>query len=145
MMEICNISVTEGRRYAESESQSDPYIFSDDDVLILGHDWVKRTSQILLANPEYAIASTLSIVEGENQARGSGDIYEMHAVGQPMLIRKGICTDLPEMTLSQECGILHKLVLSKGYKMGLINGDPPLRHNHLGHGFSTDPALRWGY
>jgi hypothetical protein len=142
-----DLGIRENREFAEKQSQSDPYIFTDNDLLILGKDWVTRTTNILLAHPEYAIASTLSIVEGENQAKGQGEIYEMHAVGQPMLIRKGACVNLPPMDLNSECGALHKMVLGQGRKMGLIQGveGMPLRHNHLGHGFSSNPALRWGY
>ncbi len=134
--------IREGREWAERIAASDPYIFTDDDVLIVGKDWVKRGTEAMLAHPEYAVCSSLSLVEGENLATGTGTIYDMHAVGAPMWIRKGILTDLPEMTLDQECGVIHKYVLDKGYKEGLING---LRHNHLGHGFSSNPILHWGF
>lgn len=147
LLDVVDYSIREAREYAEANASSDPYIFTDDDVLIMGTDWVKRAVEIMLRHPEYAIVSTLSIIEGENQAKGEGEIYEMHAVGAPMLIRKGICVNLPEMTLDNECGTLHKFVLDKGFKMGLLNGTNgnPLRHNHLGHGFSSNPALRWAY
>lgn len=131
-----------GRIMAEDWAKSDPYIVTDDDVLIMGKDWVQRGTEAMLANPEYAVCSTLSMVEGENLAKGEGVIYPMHAVGAPMWIRKGILKDLPEMDLNSECGVIHKYVLDKGYKEGLING---LRHNHLGHGFSSNPSLFWGY
>jgi len=130
------------RELAEHEAKSDPYIFTDDDVLIVGKDWVKRGVEALLAHPEYAIVSSLSLVEGENLAKGTGTIYEMHAVGAPSFIRKGFCKDLPPMDINSECGVLHKHVLDQGKKMGLVNG---LRHNHLGHGFSGNPALHWGF
>jgi len=130
------------RMEAEQLAESDPYIFTDDDVLIVGKDWVKRGVEALLANPEYAIVSSLSLVEGENLAKGTGTIYEMHAVGAPSFIRKGFCTNLPDMDINSECGVLHKHVLDQGKKMGLVNG---LRHNHLGHGFSGNPALHWGF
>lgn len=139
---LSDMGIREARKAAEELASSDPYIFTDDDVLIVGKDWVKRGVEAMLANPEYAVCSSLSLIEGENLATGTGTIYEMHAVGQPMFIRKGILSDLPEMTLDQECGIIHKYVLDKGFKEGLING---LRHNHLGHGFSSNPALHWGY
>lgn len=145
--EIADMPIREGRYYAELEAQSDPYLFIDDDVLLVGKDWVERGARIVLNNPRFAIVSCLSLVEGENMARPSCDdeIYPMHAVGQPMFIRKGICVDLPEMSLDQECGILHKLVLDKGFEMGLFHPRLLLRSNHMGHGFSSNPILRWGF
>ena len=138
----CDTDVRTVREQAEEIAKSDPYIFTDDDVLIVGKDWVKRGVEALLAHPEYAIVSSLSLVEGENLAKGTGTIYEMHAVGAPSFIRKGFCKDLPPMDINSECGVLHKHVLDQGKKMGLVNG---LRHNHLGHGFSGNPALHWGF
>ena len=87
----------------------------------------------------------VTLVEGENQAvppPGAGLIYPMHWVGAPMWIRKGILTDLPGMTLNNECEQIHNYVLAKGFQEGLITG---LRHLHLGHGFSSTPGLDFGY
>ena len=145
MHTLIGVGVREGRVHAEKTSRSDPYIYTDDDVLIVGKRWVERGTEAMLANPEYAVASTLSLVEGENLAKppvGPGAIYEIHSVGAPMWIRKGILTDLPEMDMNMECGIINQYVLSKGFKEGLIAG---LRHNHLGHAFSSNPSLHWGF
>lgn len=140
---LYDCDVRKARTIAEETSESDPYIFTDDDVLIVGKDWVRRGVEALLSMPEYGIVSSLSLVEGENLAKGSGTIYPMHAVGQPMFVRKGICGDLPEdFNFTYECQILQKLCEDKGRKMGLVNG---LRHNHLGHGFSGSPCHFWGY
>jgi hypothetical protein len=73
------------------------------------------------------------------------EIYPMHAVGQPMLVRKGACAKLPEITMNNECGEMHAMVLAMGKKQGLLWGNPPLRHMHMGHGFSSNPNLHWGY
>jgi len=137
-----DMGIREGRQFAEQTALSDPYIVTDDDVLLVGKDWVNRAVKAMLGHPEYRACSTLSLVEGENQATGEGEIYEMHAVGAPMIIRKGTMVDLPDMDLNNECGTIHKMILDRGGKEGLING---LRHNHLGHGFSSNPALFWGY
>lgn len=139
---VRDVGIREGRVLAEEWTHSDPYIYTDDDVLILGKDWVQRGLDVMLSHSEFAVCSTLSMIEGENLAKGEGDIYEMHAVGAPMWIRKGILTNLPPMDLNSECGVIHKHVLDKGFKEGLING---LRHNHLGHGFSSNPILHWGF
>jgi len=139
-----DMGIREARQCAEVSSRSDPYIFTDNDVLIVGKRWVERGTEAMLANPEYAVCSTLSLIEGENLAKppeGSGSIYPVHSVGAPMWIRKNILTDLPEMDMNMECGILWEYVKAKGYKEGLIAG---LRHNHMGHGFSSNPSLCYG-
>jgi hypothetical protein len=132
----------EVRRFAEMAADSDPYIICDDDILIWGKDWVKRGLEAMEHHPEYGICSTLSLVEGENQATGQGEIYPMHSVGQPMWVRKGICTEIPkDTTFTYECQVIHKLCERKGFKMGIISG---IRHNHIGSGFSNQPEHRWG-
>lgn len=159
---LVDFGIREGRAKAEEMAESDPYIYTDNDVLIVGKDWVKRAASAILTYPEYAAVSSLSLVEGENQAKcppeydGMTLIYPMHAVGAPMIIRKGffkfalgpnlfdpadLAPVVPEMDLNSECGVLHKYCLDRGWKEGLVNG---LRHNHLGHGFSSNPALHWG-
>ena len=139
---LCDMGIRQGRQIAEEEATTDPYIVTDDDVLIVGKDWVKRGREAMLGNKEFAVCSSLSLIEGENLATGTGTIYDMHAVGAPMWIRKGVLKEFPEMDLNSECGVIHKMVLDLGYREGLING---LRHNHLGHGFSSNPALHWGF
>jgi hypothetical protein len=134
--------IREGRLFADEWAKSDPYIITDDDVLIVGKDWVKRGLEAMLANPEYGVCSTLSLVEGENEAKGSGVIYPMHAVGQPMWIRKGLMADLPPFDFTFECQVIQSHIEAKGFKEGIING---LRHNHIGHGFSGTPVHFWGY
>jgi hypothetical protein len=137
--------IREGRQFAEEHASGEIYIYSDDDVVVVGHNWIERGLKVMLAHPEYAVASSLSLIEGENLAKppaGAGDIYDMHAVGAPMWVRKGILTDLPEMTLNNECGKIDDYVKAKGFKEGLITG---LRHSHLGHGFSSTPGLDFGY
>lgn len=137
--------IREGRLWAEEHAVSDPYIFTDDDVVIHGKDWLARGRDVVLGNPEYACCSTLSLVETENVARPmNGElIYPMHWVGAPMWVRKGILgDDLPEMTLGSECGVIHEYVKQKGFQEGLIAG---IRHMHLGYGFSSNPNLHTGY
>ena len=140
-----NLGIRQARAYAEQHASSDPYIYTDDDVVIVGKNWIKRGVEAMLANPEYKVCSSLSLIEGENLAvppPGAGAIYPMHSVGAPMWIRKGFLTDLPEMTLNSECGLIDEYVKAQGFKEGLITG---LRHLHLGHGFSSTPGLDFGY
>ena len=138
-----NVGIREGRERAEREAMSDIYIFTDDDCLPVGKKWVERGLAIMQAHPEYAVCSTLSLIEGENIAKGDGDVYPMHMVGAPMWIRRGVLTDLPEMDLNNECGEIHDYVLAKGFKEGLLSNS--LRHNHIGNAFSSNPGLHWGF
>ena len=144
---LVDYPIREGRQFAENSAKSDPYIFTDSDVLIVGKDWVKRGTETFLADSSYGAVSTLSLVETENAAlpKTENDIYPMHWVGAPMWIRKGLLTDLPEMTLGSECGVIHDYLKEKGYAEGLFNPSLKLRHNHLGSGFSSNPNLHWGY
>jgi hypothetical protein len=137
--------IREGRLWAEEAASSEIYIYTDSDVLPHGKDWLCRGLKAMQANPEYAILSSLSLIESENRAVGPENsvVYDVAWVGAPMWVKKGILSDdLPPMTLGSECGIIDTYVKAKGYKCGLING---LRHLNMGHGFSTDPAQRWGY
>jgi len=147
---LVDYPIREGRQFAENSAKSDPYIFTDSDVLIVGKDWVERGTKFFLGNPvgKYGAVSTLSLVETENAATPPSDlpvIYPMHWVGAPMWIRKGLLTDLPEMTLGSECGVIHDYLKEKGYAEGLFNPSLKLRHNHLGHAFSSNPNLHWGF
>ena len=141
---LVDAGIREGREEAERKATTDPYIFTDDDVVVHGKDWTMRGREIFLRNPEYAVASTLSLIESENAAVGPEwvEIYPMHWVGAPMWIRKGVLTDLPEMDLGGECRVIHEVVDKLGRKEGLIAG---IRHMHLGYGFSSNPNLHWGY
>jgi hypothetical protein len=131
--------IREARLWAEQNATSDPYIFTDDDVLPFGKDWLDRGTRILLAHPEYAIASTRSVIKEEMCSEGPGDIYEVRCVGAPMWIRKGILgPDVPELPFRDECILLDAYVRKKGYKEGIING---IMHHHLGFGCATDPTL----
>src|SRR5215475_3158886 len=70
-----SMGIREGRMQAEREAQSDPYIYTDDDVLIVGEKWVERGTRVMLDNPHFAVVSTLSLVEGENLAQPTnGDL-----------------------------------------------------------------------
>jgi hypothetical protein len=151
--ELYEPSPNRARAAAEERAESDPYIFTDDDVLIVGKDWVSRALEVFQRHPEYGVVSTLSLVESENLAipgsiSGNGDeklmeIYPMHAVGQPMFVRKGISVDMPEFTLDQECFALQRLCEAKGMHTGLFHPNLRIRHNHMGHGFSSNPVLAW--
>lgn len=136
--------IREGRREAETLAESDPYIYTDDDVLPWGKNWIATGRAILLAHPEYAVASTRSVIKNEMCVEGPGDIYPVHAVGAPMWIRKGILgEDLPlEFPFVSECQLIDNYVAAKGYKEGILNG---IWHLHLGYGFSTTPQFVAGY
>lgn len=141
---IVDMGIREARLYAEKYSCSEIYIFTDDDVLPWGKDWVKTGLERMLRNPEYAACSTMSVIAEEmlNHTPPDTEIYEVPCVGAPMWIRKGYMADLPEFEFVSECVVIHNHLRIKGKKEGFFNG---LRHVHLGFGFATDPKLVRGY
>jgi hypothetical protein len=140
---LLDFDILRARKVAEEFSQSDPYIFTDDDVLPMGRNFLLRGRNVMLSQPEYAVCSTLSLIEGENLAKGPPEalIYEVRGVGAPMWIRKGVLTELPEMDLNLECGKIDALVYSLGRKEGLFGNG--LRHMHMGHGYSGRADMAW--
>lgn len=140
---IVDRPIREARLRAEELATSDPYLFLDDDVLPFGKNWIRKGTAILLANPEYAIASTRSVIKEEmlnlSHEQEEADIFEARCVGAPMWIRKGILKDdLPEFQFREECVAIDAYVRQKGFKEGIING---IFHHHLGYGCATDPSL----
>lgn len=136
--------VRAARLRAERDATTDPYIFTDDDVLPWGKDWVEIGTAAMLANPEYGACSTRSVIAEEmgNYNPPEGAIYEVPAVGAPMWIRKGYLHDLPEFMFVEECIVIHNHLRLKGKKEGIIAG---IRHLHLGFGFATREDLVRGY
>jgi hypothetical protein len=136
----------EARFEAEALAKSDPYIFTDDDVLIHGKNWIARGTDILLAHPDYGAASTKSLIVNESPfdtKEKECDIFPVPCVGAPMWMRKGVLEeDLPQYLFVSECIEIHNYMKSKGYKQGIING---IFHVHIGHGFSTTEEFVWGY
>ena len=135
--------IRETRLRAEKEATSDIYIFTDDDVLPFGKDWIAHGTRILLAHPEYALASTQSVIKEEmlnlSHAQEEADIFEARCVGAPLWVRKGILgDDLPDFPFRDECVALDAYVLKKNYKSEIIND---IRHHHLGFGCTTNPTL----
>jgi len=140
---LWNMPIRAARLHAEKMATTDPYIFTDDDVLPFGKDWIAHGTRILLAHPEYALASTQSVIKEEmlnlSHAQEEADIFEARCVGAPLWVRKGILgDDLPDFPFRDECVALDAYVLKKGFKSGIING---IRHHHLGFGCATDPTL----
>ena len=129
------------RHWADSHSKSELYIFTDDDCLIVGKDWIARGLEAMHKCPEYGIGATLSLIEGENVAKGEGIMYPMHMVGHPMFVRKGLLADVQIPDWPRECAHIQLHIERKGFREGIING---LRHNHLGHGFSGTPGHDFG-
>lgn len=132
----------------DEKALSEVYVVTDDDLLILGKNWVKRVTDILLRHPEYGAISTLSVIERENTLRPPNDtdeLYEAHAIGAPMVIRKGVIAGVPEMDLNSECMVIYEHLKAKGLKEGIVNPAFNLRHNHCGNGFSNNLDMRWGY
>lgn len=140
---VVDKGIREARVYAEKKATSDPYIFTDDDVLPFGKDWIARGTRILLDHPEFAIASTQSVIKEEmlnlSHEQQEAEIFDARCVGAPMWIRKGVLgPDLPDFPFRDECVVIDHYVRQKGFKEGIINCQ---WHHHLGFGCATDPTL----
>jgi hypothetical protein len=131
------------RLHAEKESESDIYIFEDDDCLPHGKNWTNIGLTAMMRHPEYGACSTKSLIVNESPFNGDGDIFPVPCVGAPMWVRRGIIkNDLPKYLYVSECIEIHSYMKKKGFLQGIING---IFHVHLGHGFSTDPRWVVGY
>jgi hypothetical protein len=141
-----SMGIREGRLWAERTATSDIYIFSDDDVLPWGKDWLERGLLAMGNNPEFAACSSRSVIaeeRGNYEIPQGVEILPVPCVGAPLWMRRGILgPDLPEFLFVEECIVLHNYLLKKGFKEGIISG---LEHHHLGFGFATTPNLVRGY
>ena len=139
MMEDVNLvwiwdeEIRTARLWAEEHARSEFYIFTDDDLLPWGKDWLRRGLAAMADHPFFALASSRSVIteEAGNYSIPVGvGILPVPAVGAPMWIRKGVIgTDLPEFPFVSECTMLYDYTRKKGFQSGIING---LFHLHWG-------------
>jgi hypothetical protein len=143
---IVDRGIREARLWAEEQATTDPYIFTDDDVLPWGKDWLRRGLTAMQNHPEFAACSSRSVIaeeRGNYQIPDGVEIMEVPCVGAPLWMRKGILKDdIREFLFVEECIELHNYLRLRGYKEGIIAG---LEHLHLGYGFATNPSLVRGY
>ena len=136
----------EARFEAEAAAQSDPYIFTDDDVLPHGKNWIAKGLEAMLAEPEYGACSTKSLIVNESPfdtKPAECRIFPVPCVGAPMWMRKGILKrDIAEYLYVSENMEIYNYMRQKGLKQGIING---IHHVHIGHGFSSTPEFVWGF
>ena len=143
---VVDMPIREGRLWAEQQAKSEFYIFTDDDVLPWGKNWLERGLSAMSGNPQFGACSSRSVIAEErgNYSIPEGtEILGVPCVGAPLWMRKGLLFDnFPEHLFVEECIVLHNYLAKKGYKEGIISG---LEHLHLGFGFATSPQLVRGF
>lgn len=109
-------------RFRESEF----YILTDDDMLLLGHNSVRDGMKILARHPEFGILSALPRNESISKWRPpdrvafeDGEVFEHHSVGGIRFCRKGVVGQWPKMGDSPGYDGLHCSVIREaGYRVG---------------------------
>lgn len=134
------------RRYAEEHAESDPYIFCDDDHLVLGKDFAPRLLEEWVKHPGYVLLTASSAVRGETPYPGTlwqEGVYEQVAcVGATMVHKKGV---IPYHQFSGKASMQDSVVCdwlaAHGHKFALSKA---VHYLHLGFGLSQVEPLLWG-
>lgn len=116
---------------------SGTYCVIDDDCLPIGKDYFRIGEEMIGNHTEYGLLASWSVVDLGTPSMC--DVLEMHAVGTPYFVRKGVL-NFPHGKLEQYDGVLCKAMADQGLKTGLI---PKLRHIHAGHGLSQVIPAWW--
>lgn len=126
------------RRHAERSATGDIYCFMDDDVLPLNKDYFEAGESALRNHPQFGTLQGRLLIE-HYTFPANPEVFELHAIGTPMFIRKGIL-EFPEGTQGEYDAVLQNIVNGKGLKTGIANR---CLTNHIGYGFSTMSAAHW--
>jgi hypothetical protein len=134
------------RQYAENTAQTDPYIFADDDHLILGRDWVHRAVEVWNANPGYTMLTAASAVRGETSYEGAlwqeGLQTDIACVGATMIHKKGVVPyDKFSGKASQQDVIVCDWMKANEKKFAIMKS---VHYLHLGFGLSQVEPLLYG-
>ncbi len=134
------------RKYADENATTDPYIFIDDDHLLLGADWVKRALAEWEENPGYTLLSATSCVATEIPYPGAlwqqGLYTEAACAGAPMIHKKGV---IPyQQFMGQKAGqqdiVVADWLRAHGHKFAMMKS---VHYLHLGYGLSQVEPLLW--
>jgi hypothetical protein len=132
----------DARCYAERTATSKYYIFSDDDILPLGANWIERALGVAGRNPDYAILSGNQVNHSARVKPQGYEVQPAHMAGSPQLIRKGMIdwTQLSgpgkdEDEIVGDYCAEHRLLQGV-----MVNLDV----NHIGQGFSVMNPAYWG-
>jgi len=140
------------RDYAEKNATTNPYIFIDDDHMILGKDWVQRAMKLWyqFADNRTAFFGSDSIMPSENQkanyerntGQQAGEVYQApYAMGAPLIHRKGVI-DYSQFSgpAPQQDDIVTQHLRAKGMRFCYMRD---ILYLHLGFGLSQVQPLLW--
>ena len=122
---------------AEELASGPSYCVIDDDCLPIGKDYFTRGRDLIGNHAEFGLLASWSVVDIGTPP--SGDVVEMHAVGTPYFVRKGVLT-FPRGSREQYDGVLCGALNERGLKTGLM---PGVKHIHAGHGLSQVIPSWW--
>jgi hypothetical protein len=117
---------------AETLSETEIYVVTDDDCLPLGDDFIERGAAILQHHPEYGILTATSVCDGpfpSGKQLPDTDVVEMHAVGGVSFVRKGILKKFDLCSPDQVDDCICTEVNRAGYLTGVM---PHVRFIHVG-------------
>lgn len=124
---------------AEQLAESDPYIISNDDVLIYGLDFVQNGLRMMETHPDFGIISGV-VTNGHEQYSSEEDVHEIHAVGGLVFLRKGLMKQWPPLEDGYWDVERHRQIVAAGYKSGYTKHCPYL---HMGAKFSIASPAFW--
>lgn len=148
----CEVALAEdgfawtSRKYADENATTDPYIFIDDDHLLLGADWVKRALAEWEENPGYTLLSATSCVATEIPYSGAlwqtGLYTEAACAGAPIIHKKGVIPYQQFMgqKASQQDIVVADWLRAHGHKFAMMKS---VHYLHLGYGLSQVEPLLW--
>lgn len=130
---------TESLRLAEELAGSDPYIIANDDTLIYGQDFVENGLRVMENNPDYGVISAAAVNSDQYKFDGP-DIFEIHAVGGLVFLRKGLVTEFPPLEDAYWDCERDRQVKAKGFRSGYTKHCPYL---NMGAKFSVANPAFW--
>lgn len=128
------------KELAEQQAQSDIYIVSDDDHLVLGKTWLEDGLRVMKNHLDYGMLASWSINGEVPEKDGDEWVWDSDSIGCPCFIRKGIVKEFPDGPLAEYDGILTRHINALGWKTGFLR---TLRNNHIGLGYSQVIPAHW--
>lgn len=124
---------------AEELANSNPYIIANDDTLIYGQDFVENGLRVMRENPDYGVISAAAVNSDQYKFDGP-DIFEIHAVGGLVFLRKGLVTEFPPLEDAYWDCERDRQVKAKGFRSGYTKHCPYL---NMGANFSVANPAFW--
>lgn len=129
------------RVFSEMNSNTDPYVISDDDILPLGADWISKAIAVAERHPDYAILVANQVNHSARIKPQGYEVQPREMCGSPALVRKGMI-DWSKLSGPgrDEDAIIGAYCKEHELKIGTM---VEIDVNHIGMGFSTMNPDYW--